>query len=133
MSRLNVLLLAILIGCALSTVNATNRERELFIELGREQADFHQMAQTLAELQYQEGALSKTSLIERVAQDQLKMEPVTPGRTQYLVINGAADAEAGAPDGASAVISELANGVASTASGATAHGASAGAASGAQR
>ncbi len=116
MTRLNVFLLAVLVACALSTVNATNRQRELFIELGREQSDAHQMAQTLAELQYQEGALSKTTLIEHVAQDQLKMQPVTPGRTQYLVVNGAADAESNAAPDATVdgdAVSELANGVAS--------------------
>ncbi len=127
MSRLNVLLLLALIACALSTVNATNRQRELFIDLGREQSDAHQMAQTLAELQYQEGALSKTTLIERVAQDQLKMQPVTPGRTQYLVVNGSADAESNATPDADLdgeAVSELANGVASAGVGASASSAS---------
>ena len=118
MSRLNTLLLLLLIGCALSTVAATNRQRQLFIQLGWLQSEAHQMAQNGAELQYQEGALSKTTLIERVATDQLKMQPVTPGRTQYLVVNVAADAEtSGVSDGAGNVggagrVSELANGVA---------------------
>jgi len=118
MSRLNTLLLLLLIGCALSTVAATNRQRQLFIQLGWLQSEAHQMAQNGAELQYQEGALSKTTLIERVATDQLKMQPVTPGRTQYLMVNVSADAETGgANDGANNVggagrITELANGVA---------------------
>jgi len=118
MSRLNTLLLLLLIACALSTVAATNHQRELFIQLGWLQSEAHQMAQNGAELQYQEGALSKTTLIERVATDQLKMQPVTPGRTQYLVVNVAADAETSAAsdglrdvDGAGR-ITELANGVA---------------------
>lgn len=117
MSRLNTLLLMLLIACALSTVDATNHQRELFIELGRVQSEAHQMAQTGAELQYQQGALSKTTLIEHVAQDQLKMQPVTPGRTQYLVANVAADGE---PGGSTGAVSELPNGVASTGIGASA-------------
>jgi len=114
MSRLNVFLMAVLVACALSTVNATNHQRELFVELGRVQGEAHQMAQTLAELQYQEGALSKTTLIEHVAQDQLKMQPVTPGRTQYLVVNVAADAESNvaADSTTGEAVSELPNGVA---------------------
>jgi len=113
MSRLNTLLLLVLVACALSTVAATNRQRELFIALGRVQSEAHEMAQTLAELQYQEGALSKTTLIEHVAQDQLKMQPVTPGRTQYLVVNVAADAESSAAPGGASAVSELATGVVS--------------------
>jgi len=143
MSRLNTLLLLLLVACALSTVAATNHQRELFIQLGWLQSEAHQMAQNGAELQYQEGALSKTTLIERVATDQLKMQPVTPGRTQYLVVNVAADAEtSGASDGAGDVggtggagrITELANGVADVgaASGASASVLS-GAASGVRR
>jgi len=113
MSRLNTLLLLVLIACALSTVAATNRQRELFIQLGRLQSDAHQMAQARAELQYQQGALSKTTLIEHVATDQLKMQPVTPGRTQYLVANVAADAEANTSLDSTSAVTELANGVAS--------------------
>lgn len=142
MSRLNTLLLILLVACALSTVTATNRQRELFIQLGRVQSEAHEMAQAGAELQYQQGALSKTTLIERVATEQLKMQPVTPGRTQYLVVNVAADAETrDAPNGASdaagaagavgaSSISELANGVASANAATPASGGAGGASEG---
>jgi cell division protein FtsL len=117
MSRLNTLLLLLLVACALSTVAATNRQRQLFIQLGRLQSDAHQMAQSRAELQYEQGALSKTSLIERVATEQLKMQPVTPGRTQYLVVNVAADAESGAAPDDTDGLTELQNGASGSASG----------------
>ncbi len=105
MSRLNISLLLLLVVCALSTVAATNRQRELFIELGRAQSEAHQMAQTYAELQYQQGALSKTTLIEHVATAQLKMQPATLGRTQYIVVNRGAAAQFGVvPEGAVAAI-----------------------------
>ncbi len=45
MSRLNVLLLAVLIGCALSLINAQYRARGTFVELNREQALEHQLLQ----------------------------------------------------------------------------------------
>jgi cell division protein FtsL len=96
MSRLNFLLLLLVVGCALSVISATNHQRELFIALGRAQSEEHQLAQDWSELQYRQGALSKTTLIERAAQDRLKMQPVTPGRTQYLVTQLTPDAGEGA-------------------------------------
>jgi cell division protein FtsL len=96
MSRFNTLLLFLVVGCALSVINATNHQRELFIALGRAQSEEYQLAQDWSELQYRQGALSKATLIERAAQDKLKMQPVTSGRTQYLVTHVAGDAETGA-------------------------------------
>ena len=89
MSRLNFLLLLIVVTCALSVVNATNRQRELFIALGRGQMQERQLQQELARLQYQQSALSKTTRVEGVATSDLKMQPVTAGRTQYLTVAGA--------------------------------------------
>ncbi|CAB3777682.1 Cell division protein FtsL [Pararobbsia alpina] len=89
MSRLNFLLLLIVTLCALSVVNATNRQRELFIALGRGQMQERQLQQELARLQYQQSALSKTTRVEGVATSDLEMQPVTAGRTQYLTVAGA--------------------------------------------
>ncbi|TKC90909.1 cell division protein FtsL [Trinickia terrae] len=86
MSRLNIFLLIVALGCALSVVNATNQQRRIFIELQRAQAQERQLQQDYAQLQYQQSALSKTSRIEQVATDSLKMQTVTTGRTQYLTL-----------------------------------------------
>jgi cell division protein FtsL len=94
MSRLNFLLLLIVVICALSVVNATNRQRELFISLGRAQMQERQLQQDLAQLQYQQSAQSKTSRVESVATSELKMQPVTAGRTQYLTVAGASSTAA---------------------------------------
>ncbi|MEJ2769579.1 cell division protein FtsL [Mycetohabitans sp. B46] len=110
MSRLNIFLLIVVLGCALSVVNATNRQREVFIDLQRAQSQEHQLQLDYAQLQYQQGALSKTSRIERIATADLKMQPVVPGRTQYLSVDPASvpadtppasGAGAGASDSAS--------------------------------
>lgn len=95
MSRLNFLLLVIVVMCALSVVNATNRQRELFISLGRAQMQERQGQQELAQLQYQQSSLSKTSRVEDTSTSELKMESVTAGRTQYLTVAGASAAAAG--------------------------------------
>ncbi|QCP51114.1 cell division protein FtsL [Trinickia violacea] len=94
MSRFNIFLLIVVLGCALSVVNATNQQRQIFIELQRAQAQERQLQQDYAQLQYQQSAMSKTSRIEQIATDSLKMTPVTTGRTQYLTLApGAATAE----------------------------------------
>jgi cell division protein FtsL len=89
MSRLNILLLIVLLGCALSVVNATNKQREVFVDLQRAQSQARQLQQDYAQLQYQQSALSKTSRIESIATSDLKMQPVGPGRTQYLSVDPA--------------------------------------------
>ncbi|MEA3130982.1 MAG: cell division protein FtsL [Paraburkholderia sp.] len=94
MNRLNIFLLMILMGCALSVVNATNQQRQIFIQLQRAQSQERQLQQDYSQLQYQQSALSKTSRIEQIATDSLKMQAVSTGRTQYLTLDpGAAKAE----------------------------------------
>jgi cell division protein FtsL len=93
MSRLNILLLFVVMACALSVVNSTNQQRETFIALQRAQAEEYQLQQDYAQLQYQQSALSKTSRIEQIATSSLKMIPISTGRTQYLTLPaGAAQA-----------------------------------------
>ena len=69
MSRLNIFLLMIVMGCALSVVNATNQQRQIFIQLQRAQSQERQLQQDYSQLQYQQSALSKTSRIEQIATD----------------------------------------------------------------
>ncbi|MDE1183194.1 cell division protein FtsL [Paraburkholderia sp.] len=94
MNRLNIFLLIVVMGCALSVVNATNQQRQMFIQLQRAQSQERQLQLDYSQLQYQQSALSKTSRIEQIANDSLKMQPGTTGRTQYLTLDpGAAKAE----------------------------------------
>ncbi|RKP48506.1 cell division protein FtsL [Pararobbsia silviterrae] len=121
MSRLNALLLLVVVICALSVVNATNRQRELFISLGRAQMQERQLQQDLAQLQYQQSSLSKTSRVEDTATSELKMETVTAGRTQYLTVDAASavpgaaaaasDTDAAAASGGAANGMAIASGV----------------------
>ena len=94
MNRLNIFLLIVVMGCALSVVNATNQQRQFFIQLQRAQSQERQLQQDYAQLQYQQSSLSKTSRIEQIATTSLKMQSATTGRTQYLTLDpGAARAE----------------------------------------
>jgi cell division protein FtsL len=86
MNRLNIFLLIVVLGCALSVVNATNQQRQLFVQLERAQSEERQLQQDYAQLQYQQSALSKTSRIEQLATDSLKMQPASTGDTQFLTL-----------------------------------------------
>lgn len=94
MSRLNIFLLIVVLGCALSVVKATNQQRQLFVQLERAQSEEHQLQQDYAQLQYQQSALSKTSRIEQLATATLKMQPASTGETQFLTLApGASEAQ----------------------------------------
>jgi cell division protein FtsL len=97
MNRLNIFLLIVVLGCALSVVSATNQQRQIFIELQRAQSQERQLQQDFSQLQYQQSALSKTSRIEQLATNSLKMQPVSTGRTQYLTYDPATSKAADAP------------------------------------
>ena len=97
MNRLNIFLLIVVLGCALSVVNATNQQRQLFVQLERAQSDERQLQQDYAQLQYQQSALSKTSRIERLATDSLKMQPAATGDTQFLTLAPGASVAQNAP------------------------------------
>lgn len=84
MSRLNVFLFVCVIVCALSVVRATYHQRLLFVELERARSQANQLRQDEAQLQYEQGALSKISRIQSIAERQFKMQPLTAVHTQYL-------------------------------------------------
>ena len=82
--KLNALLAALLVGCALSVVNARYQARHLLIELERLQQHAHQLDVDWDQLQLDQSRLAKNDRIEQIARSELNMAPVTPARTQYL-------------------------------------------------
>jgi cell division protein FtsL len=84
--RLNFLLTALLVGCALSLVNAQYQARELFIELERAQSLGRQLDVEWAQLQLDQSTLGKNARIEMIARRDLNMISLTPQRTQYLTV-----------------------------------------------
>ncbi|HYD80865.1 MAG TPA: cell division protein FtsL [Paucimonas sp.] len=84
--RINLVLTAALVLCALSLVNAQYQARRLFIELERAQAAAKQLDIEWAQLQLDQSTLGKHARIEANARRDLKMMPVTPARTQYLTV-----------------------------------------------
>jgi len=93
----HIFLLIVVLGCALSAVSASNKQRQIFIDVQRAQSQERQLQQDFSQLQYQQSALSKTSRIEQLATTSLKMQPVTTGRTQYLNYDPATSKATDAP------------------------------------
>lgn len=86
--RINFLLTVLLVGCALSLVNAQYQARRLFIELERAQAMARHLDVEWAQLQLDQSTLGKHARIEESARRNLKMVPLTANRTQYLTEGG---------------------------------------------
>ncbi|MBK6601648.1 MAG: cell division protein FtsL [Betaproteobacteria bacterium] len=89
MVRLNLLLLAVLVGCALSLVTSRHQARKLFVDLEREQARAQAFETEHAKLQLEQANLGLPVRVEKIARDQLKMQLPTPGRIEIVVAGGA--------------------------------------------
>ncbi len=82
--KINIVLSTLLVGCALSLVNAQYQARNLFIELGKLEQQAHQLDIDWSQLQLDQSTLGKNARIEQIARTELNMAPLTPARTQYL-------------------------------------------------
>jgi cell division protein FtsL len=82
--KINIVLTVLLVGCALSMVNAQYHARQLFIELGKLEQQARQLDIDWAQLQLDQSTLGKNARIEQIARTDLNMAPLTPARTQYL-------------------------------------------------
>ena len=82
--KLNLLLTALLVGCALSLVNAQYQARHLFVQLEVAQSKARQLDIDWSQLQLDQSTLGKHERIEAIAGKDLGMTPLTARRTQYL-------------------------------------------------
>ena len=82
--KINLVLVTLLVGCALSVVNAQYQARNLFIALGKLENQAHQLDIDWAQLRIDQSTLGKNARIEQIARTDLNMAPLTPARTQYL-------------------------------------------------
>jgi cell division protein FtsL len=82
--KLNVVLTTLLVGCALSVVNARYQRNHLIDNLERLATQQRQLEVDWAQLQLEQSTLGKNERIEQIARAQLDMAPLSPARTQYL-------------------------------------------------
>ncbi len=73
MSRLNAILLVVLIGCAFGVVNAQHEARRLFVALEKEQAREKQLEIEYGQLQIEQSTWSTHARVERIAARSLGM------------------------------------------------------------
>ena len=82
--KINLILAALLVSCALALVNSQYKARNLFIELEKLQQQSRQLDIDWAQLQLDQSTLGKNARIEEIARTELNMTPLSPARTQYL-------------------------------------------------
>ena len=84
MVKVNLLLLAVLVGCALSLVTSRHQARKLFVELEREQALARGYEVEYGQLQLEQSTWSMPARVEKIAREQLRLQPPDAVRIQLL-------------------------------------------------
>ena len=87
MTRLSLILLAVLTLSALGLVTAQHKARKLFIELEREQEHSRQLDVEYGQLQLESSTWSMHTRIERIARQSLRMRLPEAGRVQIIDLN----------------------------------------------
>ena len=88
MTRLNLLLLAILVGCAVSLVASRHHARKLFVELEREQSRSRAYEVEYGQLQLEQSTWSMPARVEKIAREQLHMQVPGAGRVEIVALPG---------------------------------------------
>jgi cell division protein FtsL len=91
MTRVNLLLVAVLVACALSLVTSRNQARRLFVELERAQAEARGYETEYGQLQLEQSTWGMPARVEKIAREQLKMQLPTSARTEIVGMPGTAE------------------------------------------
>lgn len=92
-TRLNLVLFAVLIACALAVVTSQHKARKLYVELQQEQELEKRYEVEWGQLQLEQSTWAMHSRIEKVAAQHLRMRTPAAGRTQVVAPAGTASAE----------------------------------------
>ncbi len=84
MTRVNILLLCVLIGCALSLVTSRHQARRLFVELEREQTRARQFDVEFGQLSLEESTWGMPARVEQIARESLRMQLPGPARVEIV-------------------------------------------------
>lgn len=82
--KLNIVLTTLLVGCALSVVNARYQRNHLVNDIEKLATQQRQLDIDWSQLQLDQSTLGKNERIEQIARVNLNMAPLSPARTQYL-------------------------------------------------
>ena len=84
MAKLNLLLLAVLVACALGLVTSQHRARKLFSDLEREHNRARELDVEYGQLQLEASTWGLHSRVEKVAAGMLGMRAVDPRRVRIV-------------------------------------------------
>jgi cell division protein FtsL len=84
MTRVNLILLALLVASALGTVASQHKARRLFAELDREKVMQQRLETEFRQLQLEQSTWAMHARIEKVALAQLKMQMPVPAKVQVV-------------------------------------------------
>jgi cell division protein FtsL len=87
MLRLNLLLLALLVGCGISLVTSRHQARKAFVELERAQAQSRSYEIEYGQLQLEQSTWAMPARVDKVAREQLRMQ--LPGAGRVEIVAGA--------------------------------------------
>ena len=96
MTRISLVLLALLTLCALSLVNSQHEARKLFVELGEEQEQARQLEVEYGQLQLEASTWAMHARVEKIAQTSLRMRRPEAGRVQIIDLAVSQAAQPGA-------------------------------------
>ena len=82
MARLNLVLLAVLVACALGLVTSQHQARKRWAELEREQARAQQLEVEFGQLQLEASTWATPARVEKSARERLHMHPPGVKRLQ---------------------------------------------------
>jgi len=80
LARLNLLLILVLLGCALSLVSSNHRARKLFTELEAGQKRMRDLDVEFGQLQLEQSTVAAHVRVEKLARDKLGMKQPAPGQ-----------------------------------------------------
>jgi len=82
--RFNLILLAVLIGCALALVSSQHQARKLYVELQKEQELAKQLEVEWGQLQLEQSTWAMHARVEKIATQALGMRVPPPSRIQVV-------------------------------------------------
>jgi len=89
MARLNALLLAAAVACALGVITSQHQARKRFIDIENEQAAAKKIAEEFTQLQLEQSTWATNKRVAAIAQSQLGMRLPDPSTTTVLTMQGA--------------------------------------------
>jgi len=84
MVRLNLMLLALLVGCGLSLVTSRHQARKLFVELEHAQSEARSYETEFGQLQLEQSTWAMPARVEKIARGSLGMEQPPPSRIEIV-------------------------------------------------